>query len=107
MQWIRISKQSELDAILRPALGEIQEFNTVSGGGHRDKQNRLLTLVGYKTKGLRTTQQLGITFAEKPDLQLKALDLIGEIYAGRNFGQSIYTWLPKSMERRVEEYGNE
>lgn len=102
MEWIRISKHADLDAVLRLALSEL-EFNTVSGAGHRDKQNRLITLVGFKNRGERTLQLLGITYAEKPDLQVKAVDLIAEIFADRYFNQSIYTWLPPTLERKWED----
>lgn len=96
MQWIRIGKAEDLESVLRPALAQVQ-FNTCSGLGYRERQlGRLLTMVGSRERNApRTIQVLGIIFAEKPSLQQKALDLIAEVYAERNNGQSIYTWLPK------------
>lgn len=99
IQWLRLSNPEDLEGLLRPALEQVQ-FNTCSGLGYREKRlQRLLTLVGFRgPQDTQTTQVLGITFAEKPSLQQKALDLIAEVYANRHNGQSIYTWLPKSME---------
>lgn len=99
VQWLRIGKVDDLEEVLRPALAQIQ-FNTCSGIGYREKRlERLLTLVGDRARDAeRTTQRLGIIFAEEPSLQQKALDLIAEVYAERHNGQPIYTWLPKSME---------
>lgn len=99
MQWLRLSNPEDLEGLLRPALEQAQ-FNTCSGLGYREKRlGRLLTLIGHRGTGDDTTTQvLGLTFAEKPSLQQKALDLIAEVYANRHNGQSIYTWLPKSME---------
>lgn len=96
LQWLRIANAEDLDTILRPALAQVQ-FNNCSGLGHRDRQNRLLTLVGQRQDN-RTAQLIGILFPDKPGLQAKAIDLISAVYAERTGGQALSVWLPRQRE---------